>query len=395
MNILWQRAACFVAYMLLNVSPIFVAHAAAPGPAPLKILQAPFLDVTETPKFSRKGPIRVGNRNVWEYRLVVTETTHRLADGTPYKVYAYGGMVPAPTIVARENDLVRIELVNETTVPHTIHSHGLFVPQRMDGASHSNGMPVEEGAEHAAHHHHEEGAPPPVGPGESFTYEFVARPAGTYFYHCHVNTNEHLARGMAGAFIVLPADPDPPVDHDVVILLQEWNSKYAQSGKPGNPREAGDFDFFTLNAKSFPQTEDLRLNQGERVRMRFIGAGAQQHFMHLHGHSFLVTHKDGFPLREPVVMDTVEVGPGERVDVVFVANNPGDWPLHCHAPSHVTNAGEYPGGMMMHIVIGAERYPKSGSGPLGLGVESLLPIWREHAARFYRHREKLNYAIDG
>ena len=341
-------------------------------------IAAPAADVVQTPHFIRKKPYREGSRLVWEYRLVVTEAEHRLADGTQYKVITYGGMIPAPTLFAREGDLVRIRVVNETSLPHTIHSHGLQVPQRMDGASHIH---VGDTGEH--NHHDAAEAPPPVEPGEEFTYEFIARPAGTHFYHCHVNTNEHMARGMAGAFIVLPREPDPVVEHDMVMLLQEWNSRYAREGKPGNPREVGDADFFTINGKSFPDTPTVQVHRGDRVRMRFINAGAQPHFMHLHGHTFLVTHKDGLPLREPVMMDTVAVGPGERYDIVFVANNPGDWPLHCHSPPHVTNAGHYPGGMMAHVVVGPERYPKTGDGPAGPGSESLMAVWRNNARLTY------------
>lgn len=328
----------------------------------------------ETRFFRAQGPHREGAKIVWEYELIVTEKYHPLADGTPYKVWAFGGQVSGPLLVAREGDWIRIRLVNETTLSHTIHSHGLYVPQRMDGAPHQHvgAQPVSSAMPHA---------PRPVEPGESFTYEYIARPAGTHFYHCHVNTNEHLSRGMSGPLIVLPRVPDPPVDHDVVLLLQEWNSNYAKQGKPGQPRELYDADFFTINGLSYPNTKSLHVNLGETVRMRFINAGTQEHFMHLHGHSFLVTHKDGAPLREPIEMDTVPVGPGERKDVIVKANNPGDWPLHCHTPAHITNAGQYPGGMMTHLVVGAEPYPQTGLGPLGPGIESERKRWRLAAQR--------------
>jgi manganese oxidase len=351
---------------------------AAPQATPPAAFTAPALDLRETPHFTRKGPTPEGAEMVWEYRLVITETTHRLADGTPYKVFAYGNMVPAPTLVAREGDRVRIRVINETSFPHTIHSHGLYVPQRMDGATH-----VHVGPGGQVHQHDAEGAPRPVAPGDEFTYDYIARPAGTHFYHCHVSANEHLARGMIGSLIVFPRTPEPAVDFDTVLLLQEWNSRYAAGGKPGHPREVGDADFFTFNGLSFPHTPEIRVGLGARVRLRFVNAGAQPHFMHLHGHSFLVTHKDGLPLREPMLMDTVAVGPAERVDIFFVANNPGDWPLHCHSPPHTTNAGEYPGGMMAHVIVGPERYPTQGAGPVGAGTEAAIEPWRAYARHFY------------
>jgi hypothetical protein len=78
-------------------------------------------------------------------------------------------------------------------------------------------------------------------------------------------------------------------------------------------------------------------------------------------------------------MDTVPVGPGERVDVIIVANNPGEWPLHCHAAAHQSNAGAYPGGMMTHLIVGDINSPTTGEGPLVQGVEKLREAWRRSA----------------
>lgn len=353
------------------------ATAGAAGAGAKEVGDAPAVGAGAPALFKRRGPYQEHGRAVWEYELTVAEQEHRLADGTPYKVWAYGGSVPAPTLVAREGDRVRIRLVNETSAPHTIHSHGLFVPQRMDGVPPSHGA-AHHGGGHAA------GPAQPVEPGESFTYDYIARPAGTHFYHCHFNTNEHMSRGMAGVLLVMPREPEPRVDHDVAMLLQEWNSRFARAGQPGNPRDMYDVDFFTINGRSFPQTEPIRAEPGEVIRVRFVNAGAQQHFMHLHGHSFLVTHKDGAPLAEPAEMDTVAVGPGERVDIVFVANNPGEWPLHCHAAAHQTNAGAYPGGMMTHLFVGDVASPPDGEGPSGPGVERLREVWRRSALRRLR-----------
>lgn len=322
--------------------------------------------------FSQRGPIQERGRTIWDYKLVITETEHTLVDGSHYKVWAYAGRVPGPTLIARENDWIRIQVVNETSISHTIHSHGLYVPQRMDGVVHSHG---------STQHHagNDDDAPRAVEPGTSFTYEYIARPAGTHFYHCHVNTNEHMNRGMSGALIILPRIPEPRVDHDIVMLLQEWNTRYARGGQPGNPREVNDYDIFTINGKSYPNTDAVQAGVGETVRIRFINAGAQPHFMHLHGHSFLVTHKDGAPLAEPMEMDTVAVGPGERVDILILANNPGEWPLHCHTVAHQTNAGAYPGGMMTHLKVGKDSYPTEGEGPVVFGMNKLREIWRRSA----------------
>ena len=56
--------------------------------------------------------------------------------------------------------------------------------------------------------------------------------------------------------------------------------------------------------------------------------------MHLHGHSFHVLSRDGAPVAHGEWGDTVLVSPRRAVRVAFVADNPGDWMLHCHVMEH-------------------------------------------------------------
>jgi FtsP/CotA-like multicopper oxidase with cupredoxin domain len=71
--------------------------------------------------------------------------------------------------------------------------------------------------------------------------------------------------------------------------------------------------------------------------------------MHIHSHKFLVTHRDGRPLATPEELDTVQIGPGQRADLLLVADNPGIWPFHCHSLDHVANDRIYPGGMLTFL----------------------------------------------
>jgi FtsP/CotA-like multicopper oxidase with cupredoxin domain len=109
------------------------------------------------------------------------------------------------------------------------------------------------------------------------------------------------------------------------------------------------YDGFTINGRSFPFTEPVDVKEGERVRIRFINAGYQPHFMHTHSHKFQVVARDGSPVDEPQKRDTVQVGPGQRVDIILFADNPGIWPFHCHRLDHVANEHIYPGGMLTFI----------------------------------------------
>lgn len=361
------RSACTAASWLLTL----LVAAAVPGweqdsghqhavqPAIVDAVRDPNIaDHEGDPYFSRRGPVRENGRLVWTYKLVITEQEVRLANGAMYKVWAYGNRIPGPTLRAGEGDLVRVQVSNETSASHTIHFHGLFVPEKMDGVP-----PMS----------------PAIKPGESFTYEFIATPSGTHFYHCHVDSNEHLNRGMSGAFIVTPKLPEPAVDQDLVLMLGEWNSKYAQEGRPGSPQDVFTADIFTFNARSFPYTPQIKVKVGDIVRLRLINVGAQAHSIHLHGHSFLVTHKDGKALAEPMEMDTVPVSPGERIDILFRASTEGEWPIHCHTPAHQTNAGSYPGGMMLHLLVTARENGTAGKRPGS--TRELRLVWKASAER--------------
>ena len=113
-------------------------------------------------------------------------------------------------------------------------------------------------------------------------------------------------------------------------------------------------NFFTLNGKSFPATETVEINQGDRVLLRVIGAGQFTHPMHLHGTDFEIVAKDGHPVTgNPARMDTVQISPGERYDLAFTAGEPGKWIFHCHIGHHLTNDGEDPGGLIMILDVTA------------------------------------------
>jgi FtsP/CotA-like multicopper oxidase with cupredoxin domain len=109
-------------------------------------------------------------------------------------------------------------------------------------------------------------------------------------------------------------------------------------------------NYFTVNGKAFPGVEPLKLTQGERVRARMVNVGYQAHSIHLHGHSFVITHKDGRRVKVAQEQDTLLIGPGERYDLVFTATDPGLWLFHCHVVPHVTNDGAYPGGLLVPVI---------------------------------------------
>jgi FtsP/CotA-like multicopper oxidase with cupredoxin domain len=239
----------------------------------------------------------------WELTASVIEW--ETEPGTFVEAYAYNGTVPGPQLRAAVGDRIRIILHNELPVPTTIHSHGLFVPPNMDG------VPVI--------------SQPAVMPGESFTYEYTLRNAGSHMYHSHFMAEEQVPMGLLGAFVVTDpnATAEPAADIDVPMILND--------GPLG----------FTINGKGFPATEPLVARQGQKIRIRYMNEGLQIHPMHLHGIPQLVVAKDGWTLPTPHFEDTVLVAPGERIDVIVDATEVGTWAFHCHVLTHA----EGPDGM--------------------------------------------------
>lgn len=264
-----------------------------------------------------------------EFRMHVSEIDHEIKPGVVVKAWAFGlegepATVPGPTLRVKEGDRVRIHLTNNSTQPHSIHSHGVnSVDMLNDGVPHISGAYVM--------------------PGQSFTYEYVAKEAGTHWYHCHVQTSLHQPMGMYGALIV-EERAKPAYDKEFVQILSEWDTKRDHSDPTYKPQ----YDYFLVNGKAGGEVPDMLVREGEIARVRFINAGFESHYMHLHGTQFVIIAKDGAPVPLPQRADTLTIGPGETYDVL-VKGRDGVWPWHDHNSLAVTDAGVYPGGMLLHV----------------------------------------------
>ncbi|PWA04264.1 copper oxidase, partial [Pueribacillus theae] len=92
---------------------------------------------------------------------------------------------------------------------------------------------------------------------------------------------------------------------------------------------------WVINGKTFPDTPTLMVKEGDLVKTTFVNRSFADHPMHLHGHHVQVISKNGKPISgSPLVLDTVNIEPGETFEVAFLANNPGLWMDHCHNLDH-------------------------------------------------------------
>ena len=300
---------------------------------------------------------------VKSFDLTARATTWELLPGVTADAVAYNGQVPGPTIRVTEGDTLRVILRNELDQATSIHWHGLHVPNAMDGVP---------GVTQA-----------PVRPGETFTYEFTASHAGTFMYHPHINSVAQIDRGLSGVLIIDPQTPDPTrFDREFTMMLGAWQIQGPTPPGAAAPAMADHgmgmgagtsmgmgmgYNYFTINGKAFPALDPWPVREGELIRVRLINISNLTHPMHLHGQDFKVIAKDGEPLREQLVANTLSVGAGETYDIAFLANNPGNWMFHCHELHHTENDGVEPGGLMQLIQYeGAPRSaPLSPVGPGG------------------------------
>src|ERR1700728_4425129 len=234
---------------------------------------------------------------VKEFHLIAEPVKQEIVPGRVVELWGYNGSAPGPTIQVNQGDDVRIIVDNHLPEATSMHWHGFEVPVEMDGAPGSSQDPIP--------------------PGGRFVYEFTLQQEGTYFYHSHMAMQEMM--GMIGAFIMQ--------EYAILPNIKVPNSMNME------------FNWLTLNGKAGPATTPLIVRHGERVRIRLINLGMDHHPIHLHGHQFVVTGTEGG--RQPESTwgpgNTVLVGVAQSRDIEFVANNPGDWMLHCHLPHHMMN----------------------------------------------------------
>jgi len=250
--------------------------------------------------------------------------------------YTYNQQIPGPRLHLRQGDHVRINVHNQLPEATTVHWHGLIVPNQMDGPGDITQQPI--------------------APGQSYTYEFTAQQFGTYFYHPHYAPDRQQALGLYGALIIDPANNDDEIkaDHEYVIQLQEWLMREDLT-YPAMFMEGGLANYFTINGKAYPSTDTIHMKVGETLKVRFIGTNNNfVHPMHIHGGPFTVVARDGetLPVSARFQADTVNVGPGQRYDVIWPARRPGKWLIHCHIPHHTANNNveEHGGGGLMLII---------------------------------------------
>ncbi|MEY5099902.1 MAG: Copper resistance protein precursor [Pseudomonadota bacterium] len=260
-------------------------------------------------------------QGVKEFHLVAEPVVREMAPGFKAHLWGYNGQSPGPTIEVVEGDRVRIFVTNRLPEHTSVHWHGQRLPNGMDGVA---GL-----------------TQPAIQPGKTFVYEFVARRPGSFMYHPHADEMTQMAMGMMGFWVTHPRSRQPLIDEvqrDFCFLLNAFDID------PGSytPRTMTmlDFNLWAWNSRIFPGIDALNVRLNDKVRLRVGNLTMTNHPIHLHGHEFTVTGTDGGPIprtaRWPEV--TTDIAVGQMRQIEFVADEEGDWALHCHKSHHTMNA---------------------------------------------------------
>jgi len=201
----------------------------------------------------------------------------------------------------RLGDTLRLKLSNQLPQATTIHWHGVRVPNAMDGVP---GV-----------------TQPAIQPGESFTYQFTPKDAGTFWFHPHVNTAEQIERGLHGVLVV--EDKNEPIySQDLVFVLDDWllgkgakihpefvtRHDLAHDGRWGN--------VLTVNGKLKPS---FNVKAGERIRIRMINVANGRVFSSIvQDLTPMIFAVDGMLVGKPFPLQHFLLAPGNRIDLDII-----------------------------------------------------------------------------
>ena len=240
------------------------------------------------------------DQRVIEIDLTARQADVEVAPGKRVNAWTYDGGLPGPLIRARVGDRLIVHFTNQLPQPTTVHWHGVRVPIEMDGVP---GI-----------------SQPEVKTGESFTYDFVLRDAGLFWYHPHVMSAAQVGFGLYGPLLVEDPDDGVGVADQTTLVLSDigFDAKgvleLADSGGSAGDVFGREGEHVLVNGRKAPV---LRARSGAPQRWRIVNAARSRYFLlDLQGQKFTVIGSDGGLQERPTTSEVLLVTPGERVDVI-------------------------------------------------------------------------------
>jgi nitrite reductase (NO-forming) len=257
-----------------------------------------------------------------EFRIPIKDATLEIAKGITYQGWTFGGTVPGPIIHVRVGDLVRVTVVNNSPMPHSIDFHAARIPANI--------------------------AYRMIMPKDSVQFEFTAKDAGAFMVHCGTPpVTMHLMQGMYFAFIVDPKSGwGTKADKEFVLMQSEFYAKPGDSTKVGvllpatpdwSSEQAKHPSQVVFNGRAFQYKENmLKVDVGDRVRIFVVNAGPNfDSDFHIVGAIFDRVYPDGNPdhALEGVQTYHVPAGGGAVFETVFDKDGSGEglYPFVTHS----------------------------------------------------------------
>jgi manganese oxidase len=232
-----------------------------------------------------------------EFTLIASDSlVKEISPGVFYNVWTFNGTVPGPTIRATEGDLIRIKFMNNGSMAHSLHLHGVH-PANMDGVFDM------------------------VSPGGTFTYEFTAEPFGVFPYHCHMTPlEEHIAHGLYGVFIVDPRTARPPAD-EMVMVMNGYDTDFDAEN-----------NLYTVNGiPYYYMHHPIKIEKDRLVRIYLVNMLEYDPLNNFHLHANMFNYyPSGTRLQPDELTDIVTTNQGERGILEFTYKYPGKYMFHAH-----------------------------------------------------------------
>ena len=250
-----------------------------------------------------------------ELTMHATETVMEVAPGVTQELWTFDDQVPGPVLRGRVGDIFTITLVNDGKLGHSIDLHASKVAWNDEMRT--------------------------IGPGESLVYQFEAKHAGIFMYHCGTAPAlHHIGNGMLGAIIIDPPEL-APVDQEYVLVQSELY--LGAEGAPGDLTKMQDEDHDAVVFNGYVNQylhRPIRVEPGERVRVWVLDAGPSENSsFHIVGTIFDTVFKEGTYLIQPDARragsQALDLQPSQGGFVEFSFDEAGLYPIVTHKFANV------------------------------------------------------------
>jgi FtsP/CotA-like multicopper oxidase with cupredoxin domain len=255
---------------------------------------------------------------VREWDITAYDKEIEIAPGVFFPAWTYNGQVPGPTLRANEGDRLRVHFTNAGSHPHTMHFHGIH-SATMDGVTGIGRGDIQV--------------------GETFIYEFEAKPFGCHLYHCHSTPlKRHIHKGLYGAYVVNP-DPEKHGDaaktrHPDHPEAEEWQEFVMVMNAFDTTFDAGN-EVYAVNTVAFHYMKHpIEIDKERPVRVYLVNVTEFDLINSFHLHANFFDYYDPGTRLEPTLrsVDTIMQAQGQRgiLEFSYKDHEPGLYMFHAH-----------------------------------------------------------------